>query len=153
MKGYKKSSMKADEGCQSIKKNSKEKSFKLENFILEKIGNSWGQVLSQDPLKSPKSFFDIKIVKTRKNYICIGIGGQSCKDQDDSKWEKTTITLFLLDNSIICEGKSAEDLGVKDKLKEYKAKEGDIVRVLVDLSGRKISWKVKEKILGTAEIS
>ena len=102
MKGFKKISMKADQNCHSIKNSNKDKTFKVEDFVIEKIGGSWAQVLSQDPLRSPKSFFDIKIVKTRKSYICIGIGGQTCKDQDDSKWEKPAVTLFLLDNSIIC---------------------------------------------------
>lgn len=53
-------------------------------------------------------------MRSKKNYICVGVGSSECKSRQDSKWEKDSVTLFLLDNSIISDGK--EEAGVAGKL-------------------------------------
>ena len=62
--------------------------FQVLGSEVEKIGNQWAQIVYKHPLKTGRSFFDIQITKSKKNYVCIGIGTSLCKQQLDSKWEK-----------------------------------------------------------------
>ena len=80
----------------------------------------------------------------------MGIANEHCLEQEDSKWDKDAITLFLLDNSIINQGKSNEEKSSEDAA--GKVREGETIRVSVDFIQKRMRWEVEDKILGSVDL-
>lgn len=112
----------------------------------------WTQIVFDAPIDGRVSYYEFDIIKTKNKYICAGVCSKECVDELDSKWSTKALTLFLLDRSIICEGKEAKNANPHEKEAKKESGSARIV-VVINCINDSAQWFEDGKEIGRANFS
>ena len=90
----------------------------------------------------------MNVLNTKNHYICLGFGKKTCLDELDSKWKADAVSLFLLDTTILSEGKN-----VREPDSGIRVTKNDKIRVMLYPIEKKVIWYLNSEELGSVNIS